>query len=88
MPQDAPNFGYYLDEDVLLFFYSFDFVQSFNLATGGWSSHIPIGWVYFDWPFYYELDTGAMWFALPPADGLYVYPFSTGQWFVLPQIIP
>ena len=84
----SPDIGYSLDEGDLLFFYSFNFVQSFNLATGGWSSHIPIGWIYIDWPFYYELDTGAMWFAWPPESGLWVYHFSTSQWDILPRIIP
>ena len=88
MPQDAPDFGYSLDEGDLLFFYSFDFVQSFNLTTGGWSMHMPTDWVYFYWPFYYELLPGTLWFALPPVGGIGVYHFSTGQWEILPRIIP
>ncbi|MHC4533341.1 MAG: hypothetical protein ACYS6K_05255 [Planctomycetota bacterium] len=88
MSQDAPDFGYYLDEDDLVFFYSFDFVYSYNSTTGGWSVHMPTDWVYFDWPFYYELDTGDLWFALPPESGIGVYHNSTGQWEVLPRIIP
>jgi len=88
MPPDAPDFGYSLNEDDLVYFYSFDFVQSFNTATGGWSVHMPIGWIYIDWPFYYELDTDTLMFALPPESGIGVYHFSTGQWEVLPRIIP
>jgi parallel beta-helix repeat protein len=53
MIPDAPDFGYSLNEADLLYFYSFDFVQSFNLDTGVWSIYRPIGLVYIDWPFYY-----------------------------------
>ncbi|MHC4536172.1 MAG: right-handed parallel beta-helix repeat-containing protein, partial [Planctomycetota bacterium] len=88
MIPDAPDFGYSLNEADLLYFYSFDFVQSLNLTTGGWSIHMPAGLVYIDWPFYYESDTGILWFALPPESGIGVYHFSTSQWEVLPQIIP
>jgi hypothetical protein len=88
MPPDAPDFGYSVNEADLVYFYSFDFVQSFNTTTGGWSIHMPMGWVYFDWPFYYELDTGVLWFAYPPESGIGVYHFITGQWEVLPRIIP
>ncbi|MHC4535306.1 MAG: hypothetical protein ACYS6K_15255 [Planctomycetota bacterium] len=88
MPQGAPDLGYSLDEEDLVYFYSFDFVQSFNLATGGWFSHMPMGWVYFEWPFYYESDLGSLWFALPPPGGIGLYHNSTGQWEVLPRIIP
>ena len=84
----APDFGYSLNEDDLLYFYSWDFVQSLNTTTGGWSIHMPTDWVYFEWPFYYELDTDTLMFALPPASGLFVYHFSTGQWTVSPRIIP
>ncbi|MHC4535238.1 MAG: hypothetical protein ACYS6K_14915, partial [Planctomycetota bacterium] len=59
-----------------------------NIATGGWSIYRPIGWVYIEWPFYYELDTDTLMFALPPASGIGVYHNSTGQWEVLPRIIP
>ncbi len=85
---DVPDFGYSLDEEDLLYFYSFDFVQSLDTATGGWSIHMPMGWVYVDWPFYYELDPATLWFALPPAGGIGVYHFSTSEWEVLPRIIP
>jgi len=88
MPQDVPDLGYSLNEADLVYFYSFDFVQSFNTTTGGWSVHMPTDWVCFYWPFYYELDTGALWFAYPPESGLWVYHFSTNQWTVLPRIIP
>lgn len=88
MPQGAPDFAYSVDEDDLLYFYSFNFVQSFNLATGGWITHMPIGWVYIQWPFYYELDPGTPWFALPPESGILLYHFSTGEIEILPRIIP
>jgi len=88
MLSDMPDIGYSLDEEDLLCFFSFDFVQSFNLATGGQSIHMPTGWIYVDWPFYFESDTAASWFALPPAGGLWVYHFSTVEWEQLPQIIP
>ena len=88
MIPDAPDFGYSLNEADLLYFYSFDFVQSLNLTTGAWSIYRPIGSVYIDWPFYYELDTDTLMFALPPEIGLLVYHFSTGQLEVLPRIIP
>jgi len=91
MPQDAPDLGYSVEEGDLVYFNSFDFVQSLNTATGGWSIHMPTDWVYFDWPFYYELvpgTPGILWFAIPPAGGIGVYHFSTSQWEVLPQIIP
>ena len=88
MPPDAPDFGYSLNEADLVYFYSFDYVQSFNTATPGWSIHMPVGWIYVDWPFYYESDPDILWFALPPESGLWVYHFSTSQWEVLPRIIP
>jgi len=91
MLPDAPDFGYSLNEEDLLYFYSFDFVQSLDTATGGWSIHMPMGWVYFDWPFYFELvpgTPGILWFAYPPAGGIGVYHFSTSEWEVLPRIIP
>jgi len=88
MIPDAPDFGYSLDEEDLLYFYSFNFVWSFNLTTGGQSIHMPQGGIYVNWPFYYESDTGHLWFALPPEIGLLVYHFSTDQWEVLPRIIP
>ena len=88
MPPDAPDIGYSFDEGDLLCFFSFGFVQSFDIYAGGWFSHIPMGWVYVNWPFYFESDTSDLWFALPPESGLWVYHFSTNQWTVLPRKIP
>ena len=88
MPPDAPDFGYSVNEADFVYFYSFNFVQSYNTSTGGWSIHMPTDWIYFDWPFYYELESGHLWFAWPPESGLWVYHFSTGEWEVLPRIIP
>ncbi|MHC4536334.1 MAG: hypothetical protein ACYS6K_20480 [Planctomycetota bacterium] len=88
MLPDLPDIGYSLDEGDLLCFFSFDFVQSFDIDAGEWSIHKPTGWIYIDWPFYDESDTGTLWFALPPAGGLWVYHFSTNEWIVSPQIIP
>jgi hypothetical protein len=84
----STDIGFSLDEGDLLCFFSFDFVQSFNTTIGEWFSYIPMGWIYVDWPFYYELDTGDLWFALPPVSGIWVYHFSTDEWTVLPRIIP
>jgi len=91
MLQDVPGLGYSLNETDLVYFYSFNFVQSFNTTTIEWSIHMPMGYVYFDWPLYYELvpgTPGILWFAYPPAGGIGVYHNSTGQWEILPQIIP
>ena len=88
MPPDVPDFGYSLDEDSLLYFYSFVPVWNYNLTTGEWNTEGAKGLIYVDWPFIYEFDTGTLWFALPPESGLWVYHFSTGQWEVLPRIIP
>ena len=88
MPPDAPDFGYYVNEADLLYFYSWDFVWSFNLTTGGGSIYRPIRWIYIYWPFYYVSDTDTLMFALPPESGIGVYHFSTSQWEVLPLIIP
>ena len=85
---DIPDIGHSLAEGDLLYFYSWEFVMSFNLDTGEWLSHMPTGGVYIDWPFYYESDPGILWFALPPAGGIGVYHFSTGQLELLPRIIP
>jgi len=87
LPPGVPDIGYSLEEDDLLYFYSSEPVWNYNFTTGLWGEG-PKGWLYVDWPFYYALDTGDLWFAWPPVDGLWVYHFSTGQWFVLPQIIP
>jgi len=88
MLPDIPDIGYSLDEGDLLCFFSFDFVQSYNITVGEWFSYMPMGWIYVDWPFYYESDTDVSWFALPPEFGLWVYHFSTGEWEQLPRIIP
>ena len=91
MIPDAPDFGYSLNEADLVYFYSFDFVQSFNTVTSQWSVHMPANLIYVDWPFYFELvpgTPGILWFAYPPAGGIGVYHFSTGELEILPQIIP
>ena len=85
---DVPDIGYSLDEGDLLCFFSWEFVVSFNLDTGEWLSHIPMGWIYVDWPLYYILDSGHWMFALPPESGLWLHHFSTGQWTILPRIMP
>ena len=87
MIPDAPDFGYSLDEDDLVYFYSSEPVLTYNMATG-LRVEGPLGWTYFYWPFLYELDTDILMFALPPESGLWVYHFSTGEWEVLPRIIP
>ena len=81
--ESGSDFGYSLDEDDLLYFYSFAPVLYYNIITGGWSIEEPMGWIYVDWPFIYEFDTDTLMFALPPESGLWVYHFSTGQWEVL-----
>jgi len=83
--------GYSLDEDNWLYFYSPEpgwIVWNYNFNTGQWVPGEPLGWFYIDWPFYYALDTGDLWFVLPPESGLWVYHFSTEQWELLPPIIP
>ena len=85
---DKPDIGYSLDEDNLLYFFSSEPVWNYNFTTGLWSEEGPEDWLYVDWPFIYELDTGDLWFAWPPVDGLWVYHFSTSQWVISPQIIP
>jgi hypothetical protein len=82
------DLGYSLNEHNILYFYSSAPVWYFNYATGGWSIEGPVDWIYVGWPFIYELDSGDSWFAWPPEDGLWVYHFSTGQWELLPRIIP
>jgi hypothetical protein len=82
------DLGYSLEEGDLLYFYSYAPVFYFNFTTGVWSIEGPVDWTYVSWPFIYELDSGDSWFAWPPEDGLWVYHFSTGQWEVLPRIIP
>jgi len=86
MPPGVPDIGYSLDEADLLYFYSSEPVLTYNITTGQWVD--PVGWIYINWPFLYELATNSLMFALPPVSGLWVYHFSTGQWEVLPRIIP
>ncbi|MHC4535066.1 MAG: glycoside hydrolase family protein [Planctomycetota bacterium] len=88
LPPDVPDIGYSLEEGDLLYFYSSEPVLNYNITTGEWDTVGPNGWVYANWPFIYELDSGHFWFALPPVSGLWVYHFSTGQWTVSPRIIP
>jgi len=80
--------GYSLDEGDFLYFHSFEPVLEYNITTGQWVDDDPVGWIYMDWPFYYVLDPGYLMFALPPESGLWVYHFNTGQWRLLPRIIP
>ncbi|UCE18915.1 MAG: hypothetical protein JSV84_00755, partial [Gemmatimonadota bacterium] len=86
--EGGTDFGYSVNESSLLYFYSSDTVWNLNLVTGQWVPDKPAGWIYVNWPFYYKLDPGDLWFTLPPVDGLWVYHFNTGQWEVLPRIIP
>jgi len=86
--ESGGDFGYSLDEDDLLYFLSFGPVWYYNTATSLWSDEGPVGWTYVNWPFLYESDTSTMMFALPPESGLWVYHFRTGEWTVLPRIIP
>jgi hypothetical protein len=86
--ESGTDLGYSLNESDLVYFVSSDTVWNLNLATGQWVPDKPAGWIYINWPFYYKLDTGDLWFTLPPVDGLWVYHFSTAQWKVLPRIIP
>ncbi|MHC4537655.1 MAG: hypothetical protein ACYS6K_27290 [Planctomycetota bacterium] len=88
MPPDVPDIGYSLDEGNLVYFYSSDPVLNYNITEGAWSTVGPKGWIYANWPFIYELDTGDLWFAWPPVDGLWVYHFSTSQWLISPRILP
>ena len=74
--------------DCFLYFYLPEPVLSYNITTGEWTGEKPVGWIYIDWPLYYELDTGYLWFALPPESGLWVYHSCPREWEVLPRIIP
>ncbi|MHC4533346.1 MAG: right-handed parallel beta-helix repeat-containing protein [Planctomycetota bacterium] len=86
--ESGGDFGYSSDEDDLLYFLSFGPVWYYNPATKQWGEEGPVGWTYVNWPYLYELDTSTKMFALPPADGLWVYHFRPSQWTVSPQIIP
>jgi hypothetical protein len=85
---DVPDIGYSLDEVDWLYFYSSEPVLAYNFTTGQWIEPEFAGLFYVDWPFMYEIAAGSLWFLLPPESGLWVYHFSTGQWEVLPRIIP
>jgi hypothetical protein len=85
------DLGYSLDESGLLYFYSSAPVWHYNFTTsewGIWGIDGPVDWIYVSWPFIYVLDTDTYLFVLPPEDGLWVYHFSTGQWELLPRILP
>ena len=82
------DFGYSLDENSFLYFYSSEPVLNYDITLGHWVEEGPDGWIFIDWPFYYIFDTGHLMFALPPESGLWVYYFSTDQWTRLPRIIP
>jgi len=88
MPPGVPDIGYSLDEENLLYFFSYGPVLNYNFTTGLLDTEGPEGLIYANWPFIYELDTGDLWFAWPPVDGLWVYHFSTSQWLISSQIIP
>ncbi|MHC4537261.1 MAG: hypothetical protein ACYS6K_25240 [Planctomycetota bacterium] len=88
MPPGVPDIGYSLDEENLLYFFSYGPVLNYNFTTGLWDTEGPEDWIYANWPFIYELDTGDLWFAWPPVDGLWVYHFSTSQWLISPRILP
>ncbi len=82
------DFGYSLDEGNWLYFYSSTPVLNYNITKGQWDPVGPVGLIYVDWPFYYVFVTNCLMFAIPPESGLWVYHFSTGEWTVLPRIIP
>jgi len=86
--ESGGDFGYSLNENDLLYFLSFGPVSNYNFTTGLWSEEGPAGWIYVNWPFLYEFAADNLWFALPPESGLWVYYFRSGQWEVLPRIIP
>ncbi len=86
--ESGGDFGYSADENDLLYFLSFGPVWYYNIPTGPWGEEGPVGWVYVGWPFLYELDTSTLWFTLPPDIGLWIFHFLSGEWTVLPRIIP
>ena len=86
--ESGGDFGYSLDENDLVYFLSFEPVWYYNITAGEWNTEGPVGWTYVNWPYLYESDTSTIMFALPPESGLWVYYFRTGQWQVLPRIIP
>ncbi len=84
----GPNIGYSLDEGDWLYFYHSVPVLAYNFTTGQWLLPEFRGLFYVDWPFWYEIDANTLWFTLPSVDGLWMYRLSTGQWVILPRIIP
>ncbi len=86
--ESGSDFGYSLEESNFVYFLSFGPVWYYNSTTGLWDLEGPAGLVYVGWPFMYEIATGSLWFVLPPVSGLWVYHFSTGEWGLLPRIIP
>jgi len=84
----SSDIGYSLDEDSLLYFYASEPILTYNITIGEWVPDGPVDWIYMNWPFVYDLDTDTLMFILPPESGLWVYHFSTGEWTVLPRIIP
>ena len=89
---DVPDIAYSLGEDSWVYFYSGHVpVDTYNITEGRWEDPYTfrvIGWVYIDWPFYYIFDSGYLMYVLPPEPGLWVYHFRTGQWTLLPRILP
>jgi len=88
MPGGCSGIGYSLEEDCLVYFLSFGPIWYYNSTTSLWDEEGPVGLVYVDWPFLYEIATGSLWFALLPESGLWVYHFCVGQWELLPRILP
>ena len=88
MGGEGTGIGYSLDEGNLLYFYSSVPVLDYNITLGQWDPVGPEGLIYLQWPFYYVFNTNCWMLAIPPVSGLWVYHFSTGQWTVLPRIIP
>jgi len=85
--EGGTDFGYSLEEDDFVYFFSPAPVLAYNVTTGQWLEPEFAGMFYVDWPFLYELDTGDLWYALPLIE-FWVYHFSTGVWELLPRIIP
>ncbi len=88
MGGEGSGIGYSFNESNWLYFYSSVPVLDYNITLGQWDPVGPVGLIYTDWPFYYVFETNCWMLAIPPASGLWVYHFSTGQWTILPRIIP
>jgi len=86
--EESSDYGYSLSENDLVYFVSFGPVWNYNFTTGEWAEEGTVGWIFADWPFFYDLAKNSLMFALPPESGLWVYHFSTDQWELLPRIIP